>query len=123
EGLNLLYEAAQTRRVPRRTGFYDLTTHMPWIGERTRALDGAHIDFFRGVANPVAVKLGPSSTANDVVELCRALNPTNERGKIVLVTRLGKDAVTARLPPLVEAAKRHDLRVLWISDPLHGNMM
>ncbi|HEY8074684.1 MAG TPA: 3-deoxy-7-phosphoheptulonate synthase, partial [Labilithrix sp.] len=121
EGLLLPYEAAQTRRVPRRPGFYDLTTHMPWIGERTRALDGAHIEFFRGIANPVAVKLGPSSTAEDVIGLARALNPKNERGKLVFVTRMGAGQVDKSLPPLIEAARRRKLRVLWVADPMHGN--
>src|SRR5215475_3669874 len=103
EGLNLHYESAQTRRVPRRPGCYDLTTHMPWIGERTRALDGAHIDFFRGIANPIAVKLGTTATREDVVGLCRVLNPLNERGKLIFVTRLGAANVASRLPVLVDA--------------------
>ncbi len=93
EGLNLIYEAAQTRRVPRREEFYDLTTHLPWIGERTRALDGAHIEFFRGVANPVAVKIGPSSVPAEVVDLCKILNPRNEPGKLILVPRMGANNV------------------------------
>jgi 3-deoxy-7-phosphoheptulonate synthase len=121
EALNLEYEAAQTRRVPRRTGYYDLTTHLPWIGERTRGLDGAHVEHFRGIANPVAVKLGPSATPEDVVALCRALNPGNEPGKIVLVTRFGRGRVAGALSPLVEAVQRRGLRVLWVSDPMHGN--
>jgi 3-deoxy-7-phosphoheptulonate synthase len=94
---------------------------MPWIGERTRALEGAHIDFFRGVANPIAVKIGPSTTREEVIGLCRALNPLNERGKLILVTRLGMSNVAARLPPLVDAVRQQNCRVLWVCDPMHGN--
>lgn len=121
EGLNLLYEAAQTRRVPRRQDFYDLTTHLPWIGERTRALDGAHIEFFRGVANPIAVKIGPKTTSTDAIDLCKALNPRNEPGKIVLVPRLGARNVEKLLPDLIIAIQRARRRVLWVCDPMHGN--
>jgi 3-deoxy-7-phosphoheptulonate synthase len=121
EGLNLHYESAQTRRVPRREGWFDLTTHFPWIGERTRALDGAHVEFFRGVENPVGVKLGPSVTADRVIELVDALNPKNEPGKIALVTRMGASKVSDVLPGLVEAVTRAGRLVLWVCDPMHGN--
>ena len=121
EGLNLHYESAQTRRVPRREGHYLLTTHMPWIGERTRALDGAHVEFFRGVENVVGVKLGPKVQPDDAVELLRALSPTNEPGKVVAITRMGAANVERSLPPLVEAVRRAERRVLWVCDPMHGN--
>jgi 3-deoxy-7-phosphoheptulonate synthase len=121
EGLNLYYEAAQTRTVPRRSGHYDLTTHMPWIGERTRALDGAHIEFFRGIANPVAVKIGPKTDPEQAIDLCKVLNPRNEPGKILLVTRMGAQNVAAKLPPIIAAVERARRRVLWVSDPMHGN--
>jgi 3-deoxy-7-phosphoheptulonate synthase len=121
EGLNLFYEAAQTRQVPRREGFYDLTTHMPWIGERTRALDGAHVEFFRGVGNPIAVKLGPTAEGADAVRLCNVLNPTNEAGKLVIITRMGATKVVERLPRIIEAVQKAGLRVLWVCDPMHGN--
>jgi 3-deoxy-7-phosphoheptulonate synthase len=121
EGLNLIYEAAQTRHVPRRHDFYDLTTHMPWIGERTRALDGAHVEFFRGIANPIAVKLGPKMAPEQAVDLCKVLNPRNEPGKMVLVPRMGVKNVAERLPPLVTAIQRARCRVLWVCDPMHGN--
>ncbi len=121
EGLNLLYESAQTRRVPRREGFYDLTTHLPWIGDRTRRLDGAHIEFFRGVRNPVGVKLGPTVAPDELLQLVDALNPANEPGKLVLITRLGASAVQNVLPHLVERVQRAGRRVLWMCDPMHGN--
>ncbi|MCC6676059.1 MAG: 3-deoxy-7-phosphoheptulonate synthase [Phycisphaerales bacterium] len=121
EGLSLYYEAAQTRRVPRREGYYDLTTHLPWIGERTRALDGAHVEFFRGIRNPVGVKVGPKAAPDEVVELARRLNPGNEAGKLVLITRLGADHATRALPPLVDAVRASGQRVLWVCDPMHGN--
>jgi 3-deoxy-7-phosphoheptulonate synthase len=121
EGLNLHYESAQTRRVPRREGNYLLTTHMPWIGERTRALDGAHIEFFRGIENVVGVKLGPKVDPQDAVRLFAALSPTNEPGKIVAITRMGAGNVERSLPPLIEAVQRANRRVLWVCDPMHGN--
>jgi 3-deoxy-7-phosphoheptulonate synthase len=96
EGLNLHYEGAQTRKVPRREGHYLLTTHMPWIGERTRALDGAHVEFFRGIENVVGVKLGPKVDPQDAVRLLTCLSPTNEAGKLVAITRMGADGVHAR---------------------------
>jgi 3-deoxy-7-phosphoheptulonate synthase len=121
EGLNLIYESAQTRQVPFSDSYYDLTTHLPWIGERTRALDGAHIEFFRGIANPVGVKIGPSAEPGDVVKTVEALNPDNEPGKIVVICRFGVKNVEARLPPIVEAVTSAGLKVLWVSDPMHGN--
>lgn len=121
EGLSLWYEAAQTRRVPRREGWYDLTTHLPWIGERSRQLDGAHVEFFRGIRNPVGVKIGPSAKPSDVIELARRLNPANEAGKLVLIARMGAGKVEAALPPLLEAFHGADLRGAWICDPMHGN--
>jgi 3-deoxy-7-phosphoheptulonate synthase len=121
EGLNLVYESAQTHTVPRREGFYDLTAHMPWIGERTRGISGAHIEFFRGVTNPIGVKLGPSASPAEVLELCEALNPDNERGKLAFITRMGASRVADALPPLIETVKRMDRHVLWVCDPMHGN--
>ncbi len=121
EGLHLPYEAAQTRAVPRRSGYYDLSTHLPWIGERTRALDGAHVELFRGVQNPIGVKLGPSVTPEDVVALIERLNPSDEPGKMVLITRLGAARVESALPPLLAAVQATGRRVLWICDPMHGN--
>ena len=121
EGLNLWYESAQTRQVPRREGWYDLTTHMPWIGERTRQLDGAHIEFFRGIRNPVGVKVGPTATPETVLELIGALNPDDEPGKLVIITRMGASRVRDGLPPILEAVERSGRRMLWMCDPMHGN--
>lgn len=121
EGLNLVYESAQTRTVPRRDGHYDLTTHMPWIGERTRDIGGAHVEFFRGVRNPVGVKLGPTAEPDDIVDLCHALNPDDEPGRLVLICRMGAKKVGEALPPLIEAVQRADRRVLWVCDPMHAN--
>lgn len=121
EGLHLFYEQAQTRHVPRRSGYYNLSTHFPWIGERTRALDGAHLEFFRGIANPVAVKIGPTATPDEVIALSEVLNPQNEPGRLTLTLRFGAAKVEKCLPPLVEAVRRAKREVLWCCDPMHGN--
>ncbi|MBI5802461.1 MAG: 3-deoxy-7-phosphoheptulonate synthase [Verrucomicrobia bacterium] len=121
EGLHLLYEQAQTRAVPRREGYYDLSTHFPWIGERTRALGGAHVEFFRGLANPVAVKIGPTITPDELVALAGVLNPRNEPGRLTLIHRFGAAQVEQCLPPLVAAIRRKQQQVIWCCDPLHGN--
>ena len=121
EGLHLLYEQALTRRVPRRTGWYNLSTHFPWIGERTRALDGAHVDFFRGIANPIGVKIGPTITPEEALALADALNPQNQPGKLTFIHRFGADHVVRCLPPIVEAIRRSGKQLLWCCDPMHGN--
>jgi 3-deoxy-7-phosphoheptulonate synthase len=121
EGLNLLYESSQTRQVPRRDGFYDLTTHLPWIGERTRGLDGAHIEFFRGISNPVGVKIGPGTTPDEVVSLLEVLNPKDEPGRIILISRLGVGNVARVLPELLGRVSDSGRKVLWMCDPMHGN--
>ncbi len=121
EGLHLPYEASQTQAVSHAPGYYDLTTHLPWIGERTRAPDGAHVEFFRGIQNPVGVKIGPSAEAGEIGELLDKLNPGDEPGKIVLITRMGADKAPHRLPALVRAVNALGRRVLWVCDPMHGN--
>jgi len=121
EGLNLIYESAQTRMVPRRDGWYNLTTHFPWIGERTRQPNGAHIEYFRGIRNPIGLKIGPSATPDELVQLCHVLNPVNEPGKVAIITRMGAAKVRASLPPLIDAIKGAGHRVLWVCDPMHGN--
>lgn len=121
EGLNLHYESAQTRRVPRRDGTYCLTTHFPWIGDRTRALEGAHVEFFRGIENPVGVKVGPTADPQEIAEVALRLNPKKIPGKVALVTRLGATRVEDLLPKLVAAVRQAGARVLWMCDPMHGN--
>nr|UZH23214.1 AroAA5 [myxobacterium MSr12020] len=121
EGLNLHYESAQTRAAPDRDEYYDLTTHMPWLGERTRAVGGAHVEYLRGICNPIGIKLGPTVTPVEVLRLLDALNPGEVPGRIVLITRMGAERVDEALPPLLEVVKRAGRRVLWICDPMHGN--
>ncbi|MFK7883497.1 MAG: 3-deoxy-7-phosphoheptulonate synthase class II [Phycisphaerales bacterium] len=121
EGLNLHYEAAQTRTVPRREGYYDLTTHLPWIGERTRQLDGPHIEFFRGIRNPIGVKVGPTIDPDDLIRLIDTLNPADEPGKLILIARMGVGKVADALPAILDRVKTEQRTVLWMSDPMHGN--
>ncbi len=119
EGLLLEYEAAQTKVIGDRV--YDLTAHLVWIGERTRQRDGAHVEFFRGIDNPVGVKVGPSADPKEIVALVQQLNPDNSAGKIVLIPRFGASHAEKKLPALVEALAHEKQHVLWVCDPMHGN--
>lgn len=121
EGLHLLYEQSQTRRVPHRDGWFNLATHMPWIGMRTNQIDGAHVEYFRGISNPIGCKIGPSTTSEGLVELIKVLNPYNEPGRLTLIHRFGNAKIAQHLPPLLEAVRRNNLTVLWCCDPMHGN--
>ena len=121
EGLHLPYEQAQTRQVPRQPGWFNLSTHFPWIGMRTCDPDGAHIEYFRGVRNPIAVKVGPSLSPAGLQRLIQILNPANEPGRLTLIHRFGSDRIAACLPPLIEAARATGSPVLWCCDPMHGN--
>jgi 3-deoxy-7-phosphoheptulonate synthase len=121
EGLNLHYEQAQTRQVPRRTGWYNLSTHFPWIGERTRALDGAHVEYFRGIANPIGVKLGPSTSPETALSLARILDPKHEPGRLTFILRFGTGKVEPCLPPIVKALQADSRLPVWCCDPMHGN--
>ncbi|MET7654847.1 MULTISPECIES: class II 3-deoxy-7-phosphoheptulonate synthase [unclassified Streptomyces] len=121
EALLLDYEVALTR-VDSRTGLlYDTSAHMVWIGERTRQLNGAHIEFASRVRNPIGVKLGPSTTPRDAVALVERLNPNNEPGRLSFIARMGCDRVRDVLPGLVESVKAAGAQVAWICDPMHGN--
>ncbi len=121
EALLLEYERAMTR-IDSRTGLpYDTSAHFPWIGERTRALDGAHVEFFRHVRNPVGVKLGPSTTPQDALALVDRLNPDNEPGRLTFITRMGASAIRSGLPPVVEKVTASGAQVAWVCDPMHGN--
>jgi 3-deoxy-7-phosphoheptulonate synthase len=121
EGLLLDYEEALTRRDSLTGDWYDCSAHMLWIGERTRQPDGAHVEFFSGVHNPVGVKLGPSATPEEVVELCERLNQARIPGRLTLIARIGADRVVEALPPLLRAVRDAEHPVVWVCDPMHGN--
>jgi 3-deoxy-7-phosphoheptulonate synthase len=121
EALALLYEQAQTRKVPRRDGWYDLSTHFPWIGMRTAQLDGAHVEYCRGIKNPLGIKIGPAMTPEWLEGLLEVLDPTHEPGRITLIARMGAGKVEAKLPGLIETVRKAGRTVLWVSDPMHGN--
>ncbi len=121
EGLHLYYEQAQTRWLERRERWYNLTTHFPWIGMRTAAVDGAHVEYFRGIANPIAVKIGPGMTFEWLQRMIAVLNPNNEPGRLTLIHRFGAKAIEEALPPLIRAVKETGSPVLWVCDPMHGN--
>ncbi len=121
EGLHLIYEHAQTRPVPRRTGYFNLSTHLPWIGERTRQLDGAHVEYFRGIKNPIGVKVGASMQPDELLRLIDVLHPEDEPGRLTLIHRFGADKIGQALPDLIRAVQRSGKTVLWCCDPMHGN--
>jgi 3-deoxy-7-phosphoheptulonate synthase len=121
EGLHLGYEESMTRFDPASGKYYNTGAHMLWIGERTRAVDGAHAEYFRGVANPIGVKLGPDSANDDLPRLLDLLNPKNEPGKITLITRPGLNAVREGLPRIIREVKKSGAVVTWCADPMHGN--
>jgi 3-deoxy-7-phosphoheptulonate synthase len=121
EGLHLVYEESQTRRVPRREGWYNLSTHFPWLGMRTGEPTGAHVEYFRGIVNPVGVKVGPGMTAETLVRLLDILHPHDEPGRLTLIHRFGRHQVAECLPPLIESVHSSGKTVLWCCDPMHGN--
>jgi 3-deoxy-7-phosphoheptulonate synthase len=121
EGLHLLYEQAQTRYLKRRQRWYNLSTHMPWIGLRTASPGGAHVEYFRGIANPVAVKVSDAMELEKLVELAGILNPDNEPGRLTLIHRFGARRIESALPPMIRAMRDAGRQVLWVSDPMHGN--
>jgi len=119
EGLLLQFEQALTRLE--RRGWYNLGTHMAWIGDRTRAIDGAHLEYFRGIRNPIGLKVGNSMTPDELIDVIRLLNPDNEPGRLTLIHRFGAEKIRARLPVLAEAVLKSGHNVLWSCDPMHGN--
>ncbi|MDM0072114.1 class II 3-deoxy-7-phosphoheptulonate synthase [Variovorax sp. J31P207] len=121
EALHLHYEEALTRLNERTGRWYGGSAHMLWLGERTRQLDGAHVEYLRGIENPVGVKLGPKASPDDVLRLIDVLDPDASDGRLVLITRMGSDAVAERLPPLLRAVRRAGRTPVWCCDPMHGN--
>ena len=121
EALHLHYEQALTREVPRQQGWFNLTTHFPWIGMRTADVDGAHVEYFRGIRNPIGIKIGPSAETGQLQRLLEILNPASEPGRIVLIHRMGAAEIETKLPPLIKTVQDLDSPVLWVCDPMHGN--
>jgi 3-deoxy-7-phosphoheptulonate synthase len=121
EGLLLPYEQAQTRFIPRVEGWYNLSTHMPWIGMRTAQLDGAHVEYFRGISNPVGVKISAAMDNSWLQGLVATLNPRNEPGRLTLIHRFGAREIEKHLPRLIQAVRETGQTVLWVCDPMHGN--
>jgi 3-deoxy-7-phosphoheptulonate synthase len=121
EGLQLPYEQAQTRFLEHRKQWYNLSTHFPWIGMRTAQLDDAHVEYFRGIANPVGIKLGPGMTDEWLLGLIETLNPDNIPGRLTLIHRFGAAGVEKGLPQLIKTVRNTGAKVLWMCDPMHGN--
>jgi 3-deoxy-7-phosphoheptulonate synthase len=121
EGLHLGYEEAMTRADQASGAYYNQGAHMLWIGERTRSLCGAHVEYFRGIANPIGLKIGPAATPGTVADLIRRLDPHREPGRLTLITRLGRDQVEPVLPGLIHAVRELGHPVAWSCDPMHGN--
>jgi 3-deoxy-7-phosphoheptulonate synthase len=119
EALLLDYEEALVRLGP--SGWYLASTHFPWIGERTRAADGAHVEFLSGIGNPVGCKIGPDATPGEVVALCAKLDPERRPGRLTLICRLGARRVRTLLPPLARAVRNAGHPVVWMCDPMHAN--
>ncbi len=123
EALLLGFEEAMTRVDSTSGDWYDTSAHLVWIGERTRQLDGAHIEFCKGIKNPIGIKIGPTVEPDELIRIVDALNPGNEAGRLTLYGRFGSDKVEARLPALMAATKREDKSVVWAIDPMHGNTL
>ncbi|NQU60822.1 MAG: 3-deoxy-7-phosphoheptulonate synthase class II [Rhodospirillales bacterium] len=121
EALMLTYEQAMTRVDSTSGDWYDTSAHLLWIGDRTRQLEGAHVEFMRGISNPVAVKAGPTTKTDEMLKLIDTLNPDNIAGRLTIIARMGADKVEEFLPPLVQAVAREGKTVVWVCDPMHGN--
>lgn len=120
EALHLHYEQALTRQLNDGL-WYDLSTHLPWIGMRTAQLDSAHLEFMRGIQNPVGIKVGPSASKEWISDVLQIINPQREEGRVVLITRLGSKNIDSLLPPLIDAVRATNIPVTWSCDPMHGN--
>ncbi len=121
EGLHLHYEQAQIRAVPRREGSYNLSSHFPWIGMRTADPEGAHVELFRGICNPIAIKIGPPTSCDQLLKLLDILHPDDEPGRLTLIHRYGAHEIADHLPEHLEVVKKSGKTVLWCCDPMHGN--
>jgi len=121
EALILQYEQALTRVDSTSGDWYDCSAHMLWVGHRTRQMDGAHVEFLRGIGNPLGLKVGPGLAPDDLIRLIDVLNPANEPGKLTLISRMGADKIGTGLPPLIRAVVREGRKVVWACDPMHGN--
>ncbi|MDH3646025.1 MAG: 3-deoxy-7-phosphoheptulonate synthase class II [Gammaproteobacteria bacterium] len=121
EGLHLPYEQAQTRFLEKRRGWFNLSTHFPWIGMRTADVSGAHVEYYRGIQNPIAIKIGPAMSAEWLQELIAILNPQGEPGRLTLICRFGAKKVEQGLPAMIQAVRATGSPVLWSCDPMHGN--
>jgi 3-deoxy-7-phosphoheptulonate synthase len=107
--------------VPRRRGWWNLSAHIPWLGMRTAGIDGAHVEYFRGIRNPIGIKIGPKMTPEWLTQLLDILHPNDEPGRLTLICRFGAHDIADCLPPLIEAVRRTGKTVLWCCDPMHGN--
>ncbi len=121
EALLLNYEEAFTRQDSLTGEWYDVSSHMLWIGDRTRQVDGAHVEFLRGIKNPIGIKAGPTTSEEDLLKLCDIINPDNEEGRLNIIVRMGADKVDDEMPRLIRAIEREGKKVLWSCDPMHGN--
>jgi len=121
EALHLMSEQAQTRYIERQKRWYNLSTHMPWIGMRTATLGGAHVEYCRGIANPIGLKVGVGMSVEWLQELVQVLNPQNQAGRLTLIHRFGAKDIEQRLPEVIEAVRAAGAQVLWVCDPMHGN--
>ncbi|MDA1098814.1 MAG: 3-deoxy-7-phosphoheptulonate synthase class II [Proteobacteria bacterium] len=123
EALLLNYEESMTRQdtITRVGGWYDTSAHMVWIGDRTRQADGAHVEYCRGINNPLGLKAGPTMERDDLIRLMDTLNPVNQAGRLTIICRMGDDQVMEKLPPLIRAVKDEGRKVVWSCDPMHGN--
>jgi 3-deoxy-7-phosphoheptulonate synthase len=121
EALLMNYEEALTREDSMRGGWYNCSAHMLWIGDRTRGVNDAHVEFLRGVKNPIGIKAGPTMTAKGLIELIDKVNPENEEGRLNIIVRMGADKIEKEFPKLVQVVKKHNKNIIWSIDPMHGN--